>query len=599
MRTVFQPANWKLILNLSLLFLLPIVLSAQILPQIKPIDGLVFEGKILSKKGYWSKDRSTIYTVNWFAPERIFDGVSKYQDSIPVITQGGVTDEGLLVVTHTSNFHKNYKYLMAIKPCDDCLSEFETYHPVGIVGEFQAEHYANERANWLKKTRSGSYTQGSPCPPEQTNLYLSFSNVTITSIVGQQVQGYVDIKTKTDSEDKILYDISSELKYDTTVFGQFAVANQNLEITPTDPAFQQHYTTTSQDQNADKVFFSMSKNATSGLNAIIINTFFQPTIRASFQIDASNITSIPQQLSSILELQNLTASYYCGGQRVVFDNIHILENPIGVIVQGAIIGITYTIKNVEFVSPDKYQFTVYVESDDLTQLRQSILRFDYSTFTFFPNQVAGGHAAILDEPGTIATDYPDYNQLIQDDGSGTFRVIIGDANVPDPGDEYAIISPGPIPLVRIEMTTQNCDANPMLAFQEFEMQEISFYYDEDNFPFFIMAYEPVIASDNQQVHPCGCEEPVINSFTPDEIVAGDNQILTITGSNFGVYHRTDTPGHGGTGSSVLFKNGDGYESPGSTEPEFIAASDTDIRFGGVLKWTDTEIKLRVPSTDYL
>lgn len=562
-------------------------------------NDLVIQGETVAKKSYTSKDRSTIYTVNWIKPDRILNGASEYTDSIPVVTLGGITEQGGLAVTHSVSIHKGYKYILSLRECSDCLDEFIVYQLSKVIPEFQHERYLQEQNKWLNTSSSGTVKAYAPCSSFNSinNLDVSFGNVYVTSIDNQQVTGYVDIKTKTNNGTKMLYEIASKIKYDDQVFGQYAVSSQSISASPTNPISQQFYNTSVSDQTADKASFSMSKNSVNQTNALLVNPFFQSMVRISFTIPTIALASAPQQLSDLLYLENLSASYICDGKVTPFDNINIIEKPIGIVFAKKLVGLTYTIENVTFdYDNDKYQFTIFVSSPDDTELRQSSINLSYNTSTFFQNQASSGFASIVNEPGTIATDFSDYDLSINDNGNNALTVMIGDIGTANPNGTYATIGSTPVALVRLEMTTLICDSNPMLAFEEFLMQENSYFFDSNQSDFPI-AYDPITATDNETVHPCGCAVPNISSFSPTiDIIAGDNEILTITGSNFGVFERTGNPSASGVGSSVLFKNGD--YTVGGFAPEFIAAAEEDFIIDGILEWTDTQIKVRVPSTDF-
>ena len=74
-------------------------------------------------------------------------------------------------------------------------------------------------------------------------------------------------------------------------------------------------------------------------------------------------------------------------------------------------------------------------------------------------------------------------------------------------------------------------------------------------------------------------QPVISSFSPASLTAGTDAVLTINGSNFGA-----TQGSG----SIEFPNAN---SGGSS---FVAANPADYV---MLQWSDTQIQVRVPSTN--
>lgn len=557
-----------------------------------PKENIVVNGRVSSKKGTWSSDGTTIYTVNWLKPKAVFQGAAQ-ADSIPVITPGGITDEGLLVVTHALEFQPSNNYLLALEPCSDCVDGLTAYIPVGAIPDFNREAYLREISKWRDKPRMAGDSY--PCDTGESELQITFSNVHI-SLSGQAVNGYIDLKTKTEQAPKMLQSISSKLNYADAVFGTYAISSQNVTISPIGTDMVAAYTTSSNDLSSNNASFSVTKNP-SATEGVIINDYYQSSIRLSFVTDAASLQNLPSELSGLFGLEELSASYLCEGREYQFDRIIIDEKSIGVVLEGLTSSISYFIEGVEYIpSSSSYRFTISASSSDATELRQSSLRVDYSTSTFLSNQVSNGFLSVVNMPGTVATDYPVYGVDLEDLDNNSFRVLLGDVfGVPGPMDEFATVWIDKIPLVRLEMRLNDCDNNPMLSFQEFDMQGESFYYDEDNFPFFSLAYEPVIAEDEEIVHPCGCSgDPKINSWTPEEIVAGDNQVLTIFGENFGVFQRGADPGDDGTGSSVLFNNGDDH----SNNPDFIAAGKADFMIGGILKWTDTEIQVKVPSTDW-
>ena len=572
---------------------------SQNFPEKVSKEGLVLDGKIINRTTSWSADKTIIYTLNWFEIDDLYYGQPfSNRNIIPVLTEGGGTEEGLLIISHTLNFHQGYNYLLALEPCNDCIEGTTVYIPHGEIGNFNKVPYIKEKKKWASKNRITTAFKEKECDQEENTLLISFSNIHVQEIGTAGIQGYVDLKTKTTQQSKVLYDLTSKVKYDANVFGQYVIANQHLEISPVENTMQEAYTTQAIDEEPDRAYFSTTNNSTSA-EAILVDTVYQSTIRLSFVIDPANISELPSDLSELFSLEGLSGSFFCDGRPTSFTSIIVEDKPIGVVMDGKTGGITYTIDNVEFdqVNQD-YFFTIFASSTETTFLRQSILRFDYSNTTFFPNQVSSGNVQIINEPGTIAADFP-YSLSQSDLDNNSYRLVIGEIFQPNPGDEYAIITSDPVPLVRIKFETQNCTQNPMLSFQELEMQGISFFYDENLPPFFVVAYDPVIANDIEQVPPCGCEDVNIDSYSPEEIVAGDNQILTITGSNFGVYQRGANPGMDGTGSSVLFKNGDYTNLPNpNAPPEFIGAGEADFIIDGVLEWTDTRIKVKVPSTDW-
>lgn len=596
MTTVNVLQTWQTrILGILAFCLFCSIAIGQSFPENAPANGVIFEGKVSEKNGMWSKDQSTIYTVNWFEPDRIYDGQIDYDERIPIITTGGITDEGLLVVSHSQSYYKGYAYLIALEPCNDCLEGMTVYRPIANIGSFDRERFWTEKNKWTNRPRTGNSNLESPCGVENdTELHITLSNVHITP-TPTEIQGYIDIQTKTNTNSKVLYALSSKMKYSTQVFGDNAIANQNLEIKPSDPSLEQDYVTTATDFTFEEASFSMTKdqNAT---NVIIVNTFYQSTVRISFTVEPDFLSQFPSDIGELLEILELNASYLCDGREIPFDRIIFNDRPIGVIFEGNVTPITYWYENITFNSTtDEYTFTIFASSDEATILNLAHLEIDFDLNAFFPFQETNGHATVSSPAGTVLGDNSNYHHTIADlDASGVLLVI--EANdVPVP-DNLEIIDDTPRALCTVTFMMDDCTLNPDLRFRDVDMQQLSLYYEVATFPM-PLVYDPIFAFDVEDTPGCNCnDDPKINSWTPEEIVAGDNQVLTIFGENFGVFQRGADPGQDGTGSSVLFKNGD-YTLSGSV-PEFIAAGREDFIIDGILKWTDTEIQVKVPSTDY-
>lgn len=560
----------------------------QSFPTVMPDDGLVLHGKVSTKYGVRSADQKTIYTVNWFVPDAIYHGKGTLPDSIPVLTMGGIADEGLLVVSHAIEIQKNYDYMIALQPCDDCVSDLVTWNITGLVGEFSSDSYVQAQKIWTQKARITDIPEIG-CTQDASTLFLSFGNIHLAAS-GDSVLGYLDIKCRTNIPDKALNSLAAQLKYKTNVLGVNAISSQNVSILPSDPSMESVYTSTATDIAEDKASLSMINNGLTG-TAILIEQTEKSFARIKFKTSLQGLLSIPQQLSDLFTLENVQASYICDREVFYFRNISIDESSIGVVLEGLAPSITYTFDDVEFDSTtSKYQFTIFAASEFDTRLIQSDIYFSYSPTAFFPDQVITGNAQIVNAPGTIVTDYPQYAPIFGDLTSNTLILLIGSTSPITP-EPLAFLGPTPKPLVRIEMTVDDCTVNPDLHFNEVDMQEGS-YYDDNLMPFFL-AYDPVIANDQEQVIPCGCNPVVVTAFNPPQIVAGANEVLTITGTGFGVFERGSNPGSGGDKSSVLFYNGD-YVAGIGASPEYIAASKEDI-----VNWTDTEIKVKVPSTNFL
>ena len=298
-----KQTNKQLLIKHVFIFLLPIIfpshLYSQNFPEKVSKEGLVLDGKIVDRTTSWSADKKTIYTINWFEINDLYYGQpsSNRTNMVPVLTEGGATDEGLLVVTHTINFHQGYNYLLALEPCSDCIEGTTVYIPWGGIGKFNKLSYIQEKTKWASKNRITSELKNKDCDEEENTLLISFSNVHVQ--VGLDgIQGYVDLKTKTTDNSKVLYDLSSKINYTTSLFGQNIVTNQNLEINPIGIGMEEAYSTETVDIFSDKAGFSMTKNLASP-EGMLINTTFQSTMRLNFRVDPANISQLPSDLNGL------------------------------------------------------------------------------------------------------------------------------------------------------------------------------------------------------------------------------------------------------------------------------------------------------------
>lgn len=371
--------NSRLSLQLTVLFLTTFF-SYQTFGQGFPSEvskkGLVLDGKVSSKKGVWSSDKSTIYTINWFKTYAVYFGNAETRDSIPILTKGGMTEEGLLVVTHSRQFESGYSYLMALEPCLDCVKGLKTWKVKGSIGEFKQKEYIIEKARWANKPRFKELNTKMLCPQNSDTLYLAFSNLYLTLGI-DSIEGYIDIKSKTVQSAKSLYSLASSLEY-TSVFGSYAVSNQKVEISAIGSTMQAAYSTVASDLTSNEASFTMTKNPSS-LVAYSLETYFTPTARISFKIATSSLDSLSSELTNLFSLELMEASYICEGRTYSFNEIIIDKKNIGVEIEGQAASILYKFEEVAFnTANDEYSFTVYATSDDDTYLKAANIQIDFS-----------------------------------------------------------------------------------------------------------------------------------------------------------------------------------------------------------------------------
>lgn len=557
-------------------------------------EGLVFDGKISSSKGVWSSDKSTIYTLNWVKPSSLYAGNLEEGDSIPVLTKGGITEEGILVVSHSRRLYTGYSYLMAVEPCLDCVKGMKTWRIKGSLGEFNQEEYHLEKNRWANKPRMKEQNSKTLCPQNGETLYLTFSHVHLIPGLNN-IAGYIDVKARTAQESKLLYSLSSTINYDNSIFGSFAITNQSMSIAPFGTAMQQAYTSLASDAASNKASFSMTKNA-AALTSYSVETSFTPTARISFTIPTSSLNNLPSALENLLTLEGISAEYLCNGKAYPFRQIVIVDGTIGVEIEGKTAAIVYSFEDVAFnTSNDEYSFTVYAKSSEDAHLSAANIKLDFAANAFLPFQVDNGHIILSPVQNSVLSSVNYEMSLTQDIDASSVELNLTAINTDDLSNLELLLADVQRPLFRVTLKTSDCTVNPVLNFIPGQMQGQSTYFQFTTFPL-PLVYNPVLATDTETTPGCGCAgNPIIESISPNPIVAGDGQILTITGSNFGVYERGNPNFNSGSGSTVCFTNGD---ADNGTNPPFIAASEKDFLIDGTIHWTDTEIKVKVPSTGY-
>ena len=322
-----------------------------------------------------------------------------------------------------------------------------------------------------------------------------------------------------------------------------------------------------------------------GEDFIIVNTVLQPIMRLNFTLTLEDIVNLSDSLENLIEILEVNASFLCNDEEQSFDQIVFEYKPIGIAYKGSE-SITYYFDDIAYDNnTNDYFISLYASSSHPTMLKNGkvVIDFNIDAFSSFQSDYAQNTTS-------IELDFFSYqltaSDLSESSIQWTFESFSNLIEITQEGTK----------LFTFALKLDDCTQNPNLSFDESLMQGLSFYSSPE-FPAPVV-YNPVIASDSEVAIFC-CSVPVSpligdngNDWSPIEIIAGDNQVLTINGSGFGEFVRHNNPGFGGTGSSVLFYNGS--HIPGVTNnPSFIAASADDF-----ISWTDTQIKVKVPGVGY-
>lgn len=570
------------------LFLISFSLAAQNFPSEMPSGTIIFEGEVLNREGVRSTqfiDIPSIYTINWFSLDAIYDGNIEETTAIPVITIGGKYEGEFVIASHAPSFDSHYKYIASVKECTDCIEGLTVYVPINYVAEFQKEKFSEQRNALIDRTRI-IRGKGKECKSEEKPiLYISFGNINL-AIDDSNIQGSVEVKTRTNEFEKQLVNLSAEVRYDTDFFGENAVITQTIQPNFTDSllpvAVEQSYSFQSFNLSNNEAKFSLEKNLlVDQQNFIAINTILQPTMALDFTLPISALNNLPDALEDLLKIAEVEASFFCEDTEVFFEEIIIEQYPIGVYFKDGELGggeqITYQFGDPSYFEDDgTYYIGIHASSTNPTRLRSGTIKINYNpdVFTPFQTPTSATFPLLVPIPQITST------------GESSFEITFTDNDTVI--DEFQEITDNTF-LFTIFLEVNDCTQSANLSFDEVAMQGLSTYVQENNVNLPIV-YQSVFAFDAETHVACCTITPDIEVLDPTNIVAGDAQILTIKGSGFGDYAMGLNSGENGTGSSVLFHNG-GY-FPSGSRPEFIAAGEQDF-----VLWTDSEIQVRVASID--
>ncbi len=507
-------------------------------------------------------------------------------DSIPVITKGGMVGTELLIVRPERKMYLYYDYLLTVKKCTTCLEDFPAFLIEHSIGNFNKDYYSNERSKLMSNVLVSEFMVSCPDTPEESTLAVRFGNLHVDT---SSNEGQIDLQFKTNGTAKNLQSVSGLIGYVESVFGSNVINSDIVTVELGDPNLDTSYDLVSADAQSDEFSFGLTKTS-GGSSVIILEDDYHSVVNFSFSLNDINLSNL-FSTSKPVTINQIDGAYECAGSIYTFRNIEYEDNPIKVMFPDNE-NLTYTFENAQMISSGTfYKVDVFVKSSDRTFFKRGVAEIEYSTMAFDPNQSQGAMT-----PVSLDGDFSDAGYSISntDISSNVISVVVENEN----NNSLIEVNDQPRKLFTFQFSVLDCNQTADISFREANMQSESSYIDP-TIPAIEFVYIPVIANDEQNTAGCNCNVPVISSFSPASIVAGDNQILTINGSNFGVYQPVN-PSDNGTGSSVLFRNGDHSflaPNPGD-EPLYIGAGFKDYIIGEIHGWTDTQIKVKVPSTDW-
>lgn len=241
--------------------------------------------------------------------------------------------------------------------------------------------------------------------------------------------------------------------------------------------------------------------------------------------------------------------------------------------------VTYEIENFEVTgdSPKYVEFDVTIKDDLGTKyLQTGAIRINYDSFTFGNNIVANNQ--VTASRGPLINDTSCYIDPIPQDHTGSSILIsVSETNA---STCKAPILSSPQHLMHVRMELSNCITSDQVQLvdtagfgQSSLILYLTGYASTPSDPNFSL-YSNLVHNDLETVTQCGA---TITDFYPQKTAGGVKDTLTIVGEQFG-----NTKGN----SKIYMQNAD----DGGQSEVFLDQCD-------IMKWSDTLIKVLVPSYD--
>ena len=594
----------KCFISIILLFLLGVSsqLSAQI-HQTVTVSDLVVEGEVLSTNAEWNEDQTLIITKNTIAVTSVFKG-HPVSSTIIVVTNGGIVDEGFHFTPHAIVLHKGEKGYFFLQKDDQNKYVFPTYsqglylltgghHPIVFTHEEIFHKTAFEDAI-VSVTRFPKLSARESFALYNSSLFSENDTCDIiTSLRNQKTIAFsFDNVTYSDNFTHIEFDVmaqtnTSGLKFGrgnlflsySDAFGSNAVSTQTVEITKSAILEDPLYTLAYQDATAQTI--AVTADAQYGANTM--HTFSQtpePLLHVKLRItDFTQIGSISFDDITVTG----SVQYWCQGAFGAFDKV-ILDGPITSTTppEGAGTGITYTFENLSVNSSNtELSVDLFAVATAATRYSDGFFFIDYNALGFGENVVSNGAVTFIQDD--VLEDPSIYSTFLVDDDNNTLHLIVS-SDFEVPATDLSLLGSTARKLGRFTFSNVlDCEEEKGIGFNPKTITD-QHLHNTGTMPFPLEQYDPVIASDTETGKICGCDKPIITSFSPSTIRAGTGEILTITGQNFGTFDLQN--------STVMFKNGDD-----GSNVEYMEAGSKDFEWNGVVHWSDTKIEIKVPSTD--
>lgn len=562
--------------------------------KIKDTD-IIFEGTVLSKSSFWNEDHSMIYTSNFVLADKIYKGEIN-QPIVEIVTIGGVLEQEMLIAQHAANLtqDENILFFCSKKIYNQLDLDRNVYRikyeENGIIRlpateiekiKLRREEFENKDklSQFIEKQTQQAYRHipnetiwSSFCDnsfsfmhSKQPKIFLSFANPSIT--IAENILEF-DVMISSDVEGVQLGNVDLFINYSNETFGDNIVGNNLVEIEKGEIAISDKYKLNISDRNSNtaRIKLEALENGNFGILSNTEQSLFK--IRASIE----NIESLANISFDELAIAG-NIYYHCRGEFFPFEQIG-FSSPLDAIFppQGEEVKLNYGFERVKIIDDGaKVEFYVSAESELNSTISKGEVYLQYNKSAFGESVVSNERVKVK-----LTSEFKNYYNIeCRDISENTLAIRVSSKNIDvletSPSLESKIIKS----IIKVELDIQECKSPGKIRFRPNAMQNKSAHF-VTNRPFNQEFYSPIVANDDIDVRLCNCPKPEISVFSPDRIPAGMNEILTITGNNFGDWDVDN--------SRVIFPNGDDGGS-----------SDAVAEIGDILSWENERIEVIVPS----
>ena len=579
----------KVLLLNTITFIISItaIKAQQSLHQLITHSTHISEVEVTHQESKWNKKRTRIYTENKLLIKNSYKG-----ESVKILnTIGGVVGDDFQFQTHTSQLKvgdKGYLFLNADKSVEIAsnfiLLKYDDNSSTVLklkdaifqrdIVEDQLEKF-KDKEQIISNVKNLCDGGGSLVNQNETvkTISFEFDNIHFTQ---DFTTIEFDVLAKASEEGLYFGRGDIYLSYN-DAFGIRNVENDKVSVSKSVIINDPSYDLTFVDHNDSTIRVSIDNVSNSSFHTL--STLPEKLFHVAVEITDFDVLGN-------LSFDDFTIEedifYYCNGNYLPFDNI-VVDDPInGTTAQaGSEIGIIYTFENgVAIENNTKYQVEIFAESTAYSEFVGGQIEIQYDPAAFGTDVVESLSASF--EKGELIENESVYEYFIFDDVLMTdniLRIFV----YSETNSGHEILDETPKKVGTIIFDIQDCMADKGLIFDPFTTQTNHLHYTGNPvIPY--EEYEPIDIDDTDFGQVC-CPAPKITMFSPTTIPAGTGDILTITGSNFG-------DGSQGTGHMLEF-----YNKEALGDNKYMTAGPLDWYIDGTSEWSDTEIRVKVPSVE--